>query len=84
MWLVASIVWAVWIILFPRSSTSCFEARKALGLGNPFDCFDPEEIITGFTGGTMLLLLGPIVGSAFAGLIGTWIIKGFSQSQPPA
>ncbi len=81
-WLVVSLLWIVWVVLFDSASATCFQVRKALDLGNPFDCFDPRTILYGFNTWTILVLLGPVFGSFLVGLIVAWVVRGFVKVKP--
>ena len=80
LWLVLSAIWIVATVLLNGPIKACFEVRRALGRGNPFDCF-VEEAISGLTIETMLLALGPVIMTFIIGLILAWIIKGFARSE---
>jgi len=74
LWFVLSSIWIVATVLLNGPTKVCLEVRRALGLGNPFDCF-LEEAISGLTIETILLALGPVIAALIIGLILAWIIR---------
>ena len=76
LWLAISILWISGIIFFRSPITACVKVRYAFELGNPFECFVEDGVISA---DVLLLAFVPVVALLQMGLICGWIVSGFSR-----
>jgi hypothetical protein len=81
LWLVASFLWIVGVIVFDSASTICAEVRLRFELGKLENFRSRDDFSWIQCEGPILLLLGPVLGSFFAGLIRAWIVRGFARAN---
>jgi hypothetical protein len=78
LWLAFSVCWVGAVVFFESPITACVKVRHALDIGNPFDCFVEDGVVNGRI---LALAFAPVLLSFLIGLVGGWVIGGFSGSR---